>query len=82
MVAAATIHDSRTHLQIIYDDSPCASARAVRVVRLITKADSKTERLRLLLTASNSRHCIARMYSIQPVIDVCGLSKKMNTDLE
>ena len=42
-----------------------ASVRAVRVIRLISTADSRTERLRLLLIASNGRHCIARMYLIQ-----------------
>ena len=68
-----------THLTYTFaNSSQWASARAVRVVRLVTKADSKTKRLRLLLTS----HCIARMYPIQPIIDVCGLSKEMNTDLK
>ena len=42
-----------------------ASARAVRVVQLLSMADNRTERLRVLLPASNSRHCIARTYLIQ-----------------
>ena len=40
------------------------SARAVCVVQLFSMADSKTERLRVLLLASNSRRCIARTYLI------------------
>ena len=40
------------------DDSHWASARAVRVVRLFPMADSRTERLHVLLPASNSRRCI------------------------
>ena len=41
------------------------SVWAVCVARLISTADSRTERLRLLLTGPNSHHCIARMYLIQ-----------------
>ena len=44
------------------DDGHQASARAVRVVQLFSMADSRTERLRVLLPASNSRRCIARTY--------------------
>ena len=46
-------------MQIISDDGHWASARFVCVVRLVFTADSRTKRLHLLLTASNSRHCIA-----------------------
>ena len=46
-------------MQIISDDGHQASTRAVCVVRLVSTTDSRTERLRLPLTASNSRHCIA-----------------------
>ena len=45
------------------DDGRRASARAVRVVQLFSMADSRTERLRVLLLASNSRRCIARTYA-------------------
>ena len=38
----------------------------VRVVRLLSKADSKTERLCILLTLSNSHQCIARTYVPYP----------------
>ena len=41
---------------------------AVCVLRLVSTADSKTERLRLQLTAPNSRHCITHMYLIQPLL--------------
>ena len=56
-------------MQIISDDNHRTSARAVCVVRLVSTADNRTERLRLLLTASNSCHCIARTYLlIQPLL--------------
>ena len=41
------------------DDGHWASARAVRVVQLFSMTESRTERLRVLLPASNSRRCIA-----------------------
>ena len=44
------------------DDGHRASARAVRVVQLFSMADSRTERLRVLLPASNCRRYIARTY--------------------
>ena len=67
-------------LQIISDDCHRASARTVCVVRVISTAGRGTERLRLLLSASNSRHCVARVCSA--VVDVCGLSKEINATLE
>ena len=39
-------------------------------------ADNMTERLCLLLTASNSQHCIIRMYLIQPSLMDVGFPKK------
>ena len=48
IVAAATIRDTHTHMQIISDDGQWASTRAVYVVRLISMAHSRTERLDLL----------------------------------
>ena len=65
-------------MPIISDDDQRTSAMAVRVVRLVFTADSRTEKLCVLLTASNSHHCIARTCLIQPVIDV---SREMNTTL-
>ena len=56
-------------MRIISNDGHRASARPVRVIRLVSTADSRTERLRFLMTASNSRystHRIACTYYIQP----------------
>lgn len=60
------------------------AARAVHVVQLISTTDSRaTERLCVLLTASNGRHCIAHMYAPYPaVVDVCRFSKERNTAFE
>ena len=52
--AAATTCGTCTHVQIISDDGHRANTRAVCVVRLISTADSRTERLCLLLTAPKS----------------------------
>ena len=49
-----------------FDDGHWASARAVRVVQLFSMADSRTEKFRVLLPASNSRRCIALTYLVQP----------------
>jgi len=54
-------------MQIISDDGHWAETRAVCIVRLIFSSDSRTGRLHLLLTASNSRHCIAH-YVLYPVV--------------
>ena len=48
IVAADTIHS--TCMQIFADDSHQANTRAVYVVGLVSMADYRTERLRLLLT--------------------------------
>ena len=65
-----------TSMRRISDYGHRASAWAVRFVRLLSMADSRTERLRLLLTASNSRHCIACTYVPYPaIVDVGRLSK-------
>ena len=80
-VALASKHGTHTQLRIISDDRYQASA--VRVVWLVSMADSRTERLCVLLTASNSSHCIARIYiPYWAVIDVCGISKEINATLE
>ena len=69
-------------MRIIFYDGHGASARAVRVVRLVSTADSRTERLHLLLTMPNSRHCIAHLYPYPAIVDVCGLSKELNAALK
>ena len=76
VVAAATIRGTCIRMRIISDDGNQTSARAVCVVQLISTADSRTERLHLVLTASNSRHRIARMYLIQPLLMLAGFPKK------
>ena len=58
------------------DDSHWASARAVRVVQLFSMADSRTERLHVLLPASNSRRCIALTYLVQPSLISAGFPMK------
>ena len=60
------------------DDSERASTKAVHVVQLLSKDDSRTERLRVLLTAIKSCHCIARMYLIQLSL----MSEEINATLE
>ena len=45
-----------------------ASARTVCAVQLVSMADSRTKRLCVLLIVSNSRHCIAHMWLIQPLL--------------
>ena len=75
IVAAATIRDTRTHMQIISDDGQWASTRAVHVVRLVSMADSRTERLHLQLTASK----VVTVSLKHAVIGFSGLSKEMNT---
>ena len=70
--AAASICCTRTRMEII-QDSHQASARPVHIVQLISKADSRTERLHVLLTVSNSHHCIAH---IQPSLMSVGFPKR------
>ena len=76
IVATATIHGTRTCMRIISYDGEWASVRAVHVLWLISTADSRTERLRVLLTASTSPHCTAHMYLIQPSLMSAGFPKK------
>jgi len=64
IVAATSIRGTRTCI-IVSDKDHWASARAIGVVQLLSMADSRTERLRLLLTASKSCHCITRTYLSQ-----------------
>ena len=55
-----------------FPDVQQACARAVHVVQLISTADNRTERLHVLLTASNSHHHSA----IQPLLMSAGFPKK------
>ena len=61
---------------IISDNSHLVSARAVCVVQLISMAESRTERLHILLTASSSRHRLTCAYLIQPSLVSAGFLKK------
>ena len=65
-----------TRMRIISYDGQRANARAVCVVQLISTAGSRTGRLHVLLTVSNSRHCITRTYLIQPSLMSAGFPKK------
>ena len=49
------------------DNGHQASAKAVRVVQFFSIADSRTEMLHVLLSASNSHLCITRTYLTQPM---------------
>ena len=55
VVATISTHGIHTPVQISSDDGHQASTKAVHVVRVVSTADSRTERLRKPLTASNSR---------------------------
>ena len=67
----------RTHVQMICDDGHQASARPFFiVVRVVPMADSRTESLRVLLTASSNRHRLTRTYLIQPSLMYPGFPKK------
>ena len=55
-------------LLVLYDSFPLLTARL--------------ERLRLLLTASNSGYCIAHTYLIQPLLMSVGFPKEINAALE
>ena len=54
IVAAANKRSTRTCVRIISDDGHHTSARTVCLVRVIYTADSRTERLCVLLTASSN----------------------------
>ena len=59
IAAAASKHGTCTRVRMISDDCHHASARTVRVVRVIPTADSRTERLCVLLTVSSSHQRLA-----------------------
>ena len=76
IVAVASKHGTHTHMQMITDNSHHASARTVCVVRVIATADSRTERLRVLLTGSSNCHRLTRTYLIQLSLMSPGFPKK------
>ena len=53
------LNTTRTRVRMISDDSQHASVRVIRVVRVVSTADSRTE-LRLVLTTSSNRHRLTR----------------------
>ena len=64
---------------MISEDGHYASARTVCVVRVVPTADSRTERLRVLLTAFT----LSDSYVTYPaVVDVSRLSKEINAALK
>ena len=76
-MATASIRGTGTRMQKNSGDGLQPNTRAACLAQLFSMADSRTERLCIQLTASNSHHCIARMY-----IDACRLSKEINAALE
>ena len=66
IVATTSKRGTRTHVRMRSDDSHHGSASTVCVVQVIPTADSRTEGLRVLLTASSNRHRLTRTYLIQP----------------
>ena len=76
IVAVASIHSTRTHVLIIATNAQWAISRPVRVLRLVFMADSRTERLCIILPASIRPSCIARMYLIQPSLPSSSLPTK------
>ena len=80
IVAVASKRGTRTHEQMISDDSHHASTRTVCVVRVIPTADSRTERLRVLLTVSSNHHRLTRTYLIQPPLMSPDFPRKYNVN--
>ena len=70
------------HAHVCKYDGHRASTRAVCVVKLFSgMGDSRAERLRVLLLASNSRRYIARTYLIQPSLTSAGFQMKYTPPL-
>ena len=68
IVFTASIHGARTCVLIIVINAQCVISRVVRVLRLTSMADSRTERLCILLPVSIRSGCITHMYLIQPLL--------------
>ena len=64
---------THTHMQVISDNGHWARARAVRNVLLVSRADSRTERLRILLTVVT---VLLTHIPYPAVVDVGGSPKK------
>ena len=64
IIAMASIHSAQLRILIFANDAHWVISRAVCVLRLITMADSRTERLCILLPASIKPSCITHMYLI------------------
>ena len=60
----------------VSDDGHHASTRTVCVVRVVPTADSRTEKLHVLLTASSDCHHLTCTYFIQPSLMSPGFPKK------
>ena len=73
IVATASKRGTCTCVQMISDD---ASARTACVAQVVPTADSRTERLRVLLTASSNHYRFIHMYLIQPSLMSVGFPKK------
>ena len=66
-------------MQMIPDDGHQTSARAIRVLRVVSTADSRIDRhspVRSYEEILDSRNCIARTYPIQPSLVSAGFPKK------
>ena len=61
---------------MISDNGHHASARTVCVAQVVPTADSRSERLRVLLKASSNRNRLTRAYLIQLSLTSQGFSKK------
>ena len=60
IVATASKRVMHTRVQMISDNAHHARARTVCVVQVLPTADSRTERLRVLLTVSSNHHRLTR----------------------
>ena len=75
-VATASGLNTPTHVGMAANDGQQASNSIVCVAQLFSMTDSRTERLCVLLMASNSHCCKARMYLIQLSLMSVGFPKK------
>ena len=76
IVAAASKQGTCTRVWMISEDSHHTSARSVRVVQVVPTADSRTERLCILLTVSSSHHHLSCTYLIQLLLKSLGFPNK------
>ena len=73
IVAMGTVHGTCTQFQMTF--TGLALELFVLFVLLLSTADRNTGRLCLLLTASNSCHCITRAYLIQLSVTSAGFQR-------